>query len=146
MSSFGTVDGEKISIKGVRIIRASIDHPSDGMFLSVKGFKTDVAFKTAFNLDDKLAKAELEVRIETDSDFSEMGTCEYNIHFIFHVDNLNQLVKLENDELIVSASLQNTLASVSYSTTRGMLLDRLQNTVFQDFILPVINPGKLIHA
>lgn len=145
MSSLGAVKAEKISIIGVRIISAAIDHPSDGLFLDIKGFKTDVAFTTGFNLEDKLARAELEIKVETDSEQAEKGRCRYNIHFIYKIDNLDELVSMTADGLDVSQSLQNTLASVSYSTARGMLINRLQNTVFQDFILPVMNPDQLIN-
>lgn len=144
MSSLAAVKAEKISIIGVRIINAAIDHPSDGLFTDIKGFKTDVAFTTGFNLEDKLARAELLIKVETDSEQTEKGSCRYDIHFIYKIDNLKELVSMTNKGLEVSQSLQNTLASISYSTARGMLINRFQNTVFQDFILPIMNPDQLI--
>jgi hypothetical protein len=146
MSSFGIVDPTKIALRKVKIAKAIIEHPDDSMPIEIKGFKTDVAFKTALNLEDKLVKTELELKIETDSEGSASAICNYYIHFIFYISNLNDLAKIENNALIVSKSLHSTLASVSYSTARGMLLDRLQNTVFEDFILPIVNSNNLIKS
>jgi hypothetical protein len=41
-------------------------------------------------------------------------------------------------------SLGNALASITYSTSRGILMTRFQGTALSDFILPVINPNNLL--
>lgn len=146
MSTFGTVDPAKIALRKVKIVRATIDDSNSAVTVDIKGFRTDIVLNTALNLEDKLVKTELELKIEADSETSFTAICSYNIHFTFHVDNIDELTRLENDALTLSKSLHGTLASISYSTARGMLLDRLQNTVFQDFILPVVSSNNLVKS
>ncbi|GAO27720.1 hypothetical protein JCM15548_14569 [Geofilum rubicundum JCM 15548] len=42
--------------------------------------------------------------------------------------------------------LGNALSSVTYSTSRGILLTKMQGTALQNFVLPIINPNKLLHS
>ena len=50
----------------------------------------------------------------------------------------------KNDSIELDPGLGNALSSITYSTARGVLLTRLQGTALQNFVLPVINPNKLL--
>jgi hypothetical protein len=66
--------------------------------------------------------------------------------FIYHVENLNDLAKPDDKNLIeLHPGLAKALSSVTYSTSRGILLTRLQGTALQNFVLPIINPNTLLH-
>ena len=61
------------------------------------------------------------------------------------MDNIEEQKTKEKDEIItVHPALGNALASITYSTSRGILMTRFQGTVLSDFILPVINPNDLL--
>ncbi|TVR36943.1 MAG: hypothetical protein EA392_13955 [Cryomorphaceae bacterium] len=66
---------------------------------------------------------------------------EYVYHFYFQVDNLSQFIS-EKDA--VSAALTTTLVSMSYSTLRGIVLERTTGTLLGGVILPVINPAAFV--
>lgn len=145
MSQFGKIEPEKIQMLRVRIVKASVEQIPDLDYVKIlKGFNTSVSYKEGFNQKDKLARVELEVNVSTDTGEVTEATGVFCIHFLYHVDNLDELTAGNNGQLLVSGDLQTTLASISYSTARGILLTRFQGTIFQDFFLPVIQPGKLL--
>jgi hypothetical protein len=65
--------------------------------------------------------------------------------FIYRIENLEELASPEkNKRLHLNPALTNALSSVTYSTSRGILLTRLQGTALQHFVLPIINPNNLL--
>jgi hypothetical protein len=65
--------------------------------------------------------------------------------FIYRIENLEELAFPEkNKRLHLNPALTNALSSVTYSTSRGILLTRLQGTALQHFVLPIINPNNLL--
>jgi hypothetical protein len=61
------------------------------------------------------------------------------------VENMEELLEAdEKNKISYDAALGNAIASIVYSTSRGILMSRFQGTVFADFILPVIDPNQLL--
>lgn len=140
---------EKIEIFDFKIIKGQIESPFEFDNSKVNGHDFSLSFDTAMNIEKKLVKADFTVSIKTKSDIDVPEEAEGNFHFvfIFHVGNMDDLVdkSAENDkELKVDSSLGNALASITYSTSRGILMTRFQGTSLENFILPVINPNDLL--
>ncbi|KUJ59089.1 hypothetical protein AR687_24965 [Flavobacteriaceae bacterium CRH] len=138
---------EKIEIVDFKIIKAQINSPFDFENEKIAAHTFNVDFELGFNLSDKLIKADFSVNVETKSneDNTEEATGNFSFVYVFYVDNIEELTILENDKTItVDPALGNALASITYSTSRGILMTRFQGTVLSDFILPVINPNDLI--
>lgn len=138
---------EKIEIVDFKIIKGQINSPFDFDGLKVQGHSFNVDFELGFNIPDKLIKADFKVDIKTKSEKedTEEAKGEFSFVYIFHVDNIHELTKLEQDGTVtLSPALGNALASITYSTSRGILMVRFQGTALSHFILPVINPNKLI--
>ncbi len=145
MSDFGRVEAEQIVLLEVMIVKALVEHPDGHRFVDVKGFQFDMSYASSINLAEKLVKAELYIQVGTDSEQTEEAKGEFRLAFIYKINNLQDLTKTtEEEQILVSGELDFTLASISYSTARGILLTRFQGTVFRDFILPVINPNQLL--
>lgn len=138
---------DKIEIVDFKIIKGQINSPFDFEIEKVEGHTFNVDFELGFNLDDKLVKADFSVNVETKSketDIEEaIGT--FSFVYVFYVDNIEELTTLEKDKTVtLHQSLGNALASITYSTSRGILMTRFQGTALSDFILPVINPNNLL--
>ena len=56
----------------------------------------------------------------------------------------SKMIYLKEEEITIDANLGNALASISYATSRGILMTRFQGTALEDFILPVIDPNDLL--
>lgn len=139
-------DAEKLSIVEFKLLKGQVEASENFVVENTKDYKIDNHLELAFNLDEKLAKADFIVDITANSKESR-EEAKANFHFVyfFKVDNLNELAIINDKNLMdVNSALANALSSISYSTSRGILLTRLQGTPLQGFILPVINPNSLI--
>lgn len=138
---------EKIEIVKFKIIKGQINSPFDFEEDKVEGHSYNVNFELGFNIPDKLIKADFSVNVETKSNKESaeeaMGT--FSFVYVFRVDNIEELTKSEKDNTVsISPALGNALASITYSTSRGILMTRFQGTALSNFILPVINPNELL--
>jgi hypothetical protein len=140
------IDPKKIIIREFRLIKGQIDSPFDFRISDIKSFAFDVDFNTGFNLEENLIKADINIKVSTVSgETTQEAECTYNFVFIFFVENLTEHAQLAEDKTIDwNPFLANAIASITYSTSRGILLSRFQGTVMKDFMLPVINPDALL--
>jgi len=145
MSKFGRLIPNKIHLLQVNIVRGFIDNPPGINAGDIVGFEVGMGYFNGFNLDEKLVKTELEIKIASKhKEESPRARGLFRLNFLFSLDNFDELVKLDQSKLKVSNSLGNALASISYSTARGILLTRFQGTILNDLILPVIDPNELL--
>lgn len=139
---------EKISILEFKMVKGQVDVPEDFDAEKVVGHQIENSLQLGFNLDEKLIKADFVIDLKTQSNEpnSKEATGNFHLVFIYQIENLQDLAKTDENNLIeLHPGLTNAISSVTYSTARGILLTRLQGTAFQNFILPVINPNKLLH-
>jgi len=77
-----------------------------------------------------------------ENDFQLFEHCSR--HF-FGIKNNNKLIKKDKDReyLDLPEELFVTFTSIAYSTTRGLVIEKLGGTRFADVMLPVVDPKKL---
>ncbi len=147
MSDKNIFDPEKITLIDFKMIKGQVDTPENFDISKVKGHQLDNSLQLGFNLEEKLAKADFTVSVQTNSKGKNESEATGNFHliFIYRIENLEELaIPAKNSRLVLNSGLSNALSSVSYSTSRGILLIRLQGTALQNFVLPIINPNKLL--
>lgn len=147
MSHNQVFDPDKLSIREFKFIKGQVDTPEDFVMEKVEGYHSENTLQFAFNLAEKLVKSDFTVEIRTDSKNANKTEAVgiFHLVFIFRVENLDELAKQDENNIIeLDAGLGNALSSVTYSTSRGILLTRLQGTALDKFILPIINPNKLL--
>lgn len=148
MQDKNVFDPEKITLIDFKMIKGQVDTPENFDISKVVGHQLDNSLQLGFNLEDKLAKADFTVSVKTDSKGENESEATGNFHliFIYRIENLEELaIPEKNKRLNLNPGLANALSSVTYSTSRGILLTRLQGTALQNFVLPIINPNKLLH-
>lgn len=143
-----SLDVRQMELIEFQLIKGAIESPFEFNLDKVDGHEFGVNFNMGFNLEDGLLKADFEVNITTKSNIEqEEAHGQFTFAFIFRINNLNTLVSFEEyDEHtpIVDGHLANAIASVTYSTSRGILLTRFQGTALRNFMLPIINPNDLL--
>jgi hypothetical protein len=139
------IQTDKITIREFRLIKGQIDSPFDFKISNIKSFDFKVDFNTGFNLEEGLVKADFAINISSVSkEPTTEATSTYHFVFLFHVDDLKENAQLAEDKSMDwNPFLANAIASITYSTSRGILMSRVQGTVMQDFILPVVDPNTL---
>ena len=143
----GILVPEKINIVNTQIVKCNIDSPFDFSMENIEGHSFDLDFELAFNLDDSMVKADFVLNVSTKSkeevEIESVGA--FHFVYVFHVENLNELaIPDENKEISLHGGLGNALASITYSTSRGILIARLKGTGLENFVLPVIDPNSLL--
>lgn len=143
----GKLIPEKINIVNTQIVKCNISCPFDVSLENVQGHEYNLEFELAFNLDDSMVKADFELTVTTKSAEQVESEASGDFHFVFiyHIENLNELaVPNKNKEITLHGGLGNALASITYSTSRGMLFSQLRGTGLEGFMLPVIDPNTLL--
>jgi hypothetical protein len=138
----------KIHLVRIEILKCHIDSPFELSVERIKGHEFKMDFDLGFNLEDKLIKADFKLSVVSKSDATnvEEATGEFQFAFIFNVENLNELAILDKKKHItIDGKLGNAIASITYSTTRGILFTRLKGTSLEGFLLPIIDPNDLLH-
>lgn len=139
------IQPNKISIREFRLVKGLIDSPFDFKLSEIKSFDFKVDLKTGFNLEEGLIKADFIIDVATISNQPVMeSTCNYHFVFLFHVEDLKEHAVIGADMGVDwNPYLANAIASITYSTSRGILMSRFQGTIMKDFILPVVDPNSL---
>lgn len=140
---------EKLSIIDFRLVNAKISTPEAFEISEIKGYDLKTELKFGYNLKDKIVKADFNISIKalSKSDIETEATLDYDLVYFYLVENIEELVfDVKDQGLKIDSGLGNALSSVTYSTSRGVLMTRLQGTVFQDFVLPIINPNSLLKS
>lgn len=130
----------------VKIVEGSVESHEEFELNRIIAFDPDCSLRIFLGLKAHLLKAELKIWVDTESEPSQAEAHgHFHFHFIYHVKALDQWIhEMENGDTNMDPGLQNAVASVSYSTARGILISRFQGTVFQRFVLPIINPNDLL--
>lgn len=141
------VQPDKIYIADIQIIKCNIDCPFAFSTEDVQSHEYHIDFDLGFNLEDNLVKADFKLEITTISsdEVETEATGIFHFIYIFNVENLKDLAVADvKKEIILDGGLGNALASITYSTSRGILFCRLKGTGLESFILPVIDPNSLL--
>lgn len=137
---------DSVSLIEVRIVEGRVESHEEFESSRIKAFDPDCALKIFLDPKENLVRGDLKVWVDTESEPAQPEAHgHFHFNFYFFVADLQQwLQQAQDGATFMEPSLQNAIASVSYSTARGILISRFQGTAFSRFILPVINPNDLL--
>lgn len=142
------VDPEKIHLVGIRVLKAhyEVESAIQDAEIEISDYQIGLKSETGFNYEINQMRFLLYIKmVGIDSKGEPVGVKgEYWLEYLYKIDNLNDFVEEDGDTKLVSAILGATIAGISYSTARGIILDRTQATDFNGVLLPIINPYKLL--
>ncbi len=134
---------ENFHLFHLQIIESSISSSSK---IEDLNFKIDVAHTTMHNIDQKRIKIGLMVSIvgikeDKDTDVKAF----FNIDFHYIIDDFERFYELnEKEHLTFNGTFISVLLGISYSTARGIIYERLNDTSLEGVILPIISPVKML--
>jgi hypothetical protein len=142
------IDVSQLILEQVQLEQASVYHPEAFDDSQIASFVQDVTHELALNEPDKRYRVRLSFSIKTTmKDNSEPAEGRFTLQFFFLVKDLDRwLTDTEDKGVAVESILASTLAGISYSTARGILLTRFQGTAFQNIILPIISPMQMVFS
>ncbi len=144
----GNLVPEDITLLRVNVLNVNISATNEYMDKPVKheGLEMKTGSDIALNLEENACRIRLFFVFDVVNDQKrEVGLkAEIGLEYHFKVREINRFIdKDQRLALSVAASLIN----IAYSTSRGIILEKTQNTFFHGIILPVVDSTKLLpHA
>lgn len=138
------IDPSKIHIKHIEELFSEIDEldsSNDNKKIEIK-----VAHNSAYDVSQNGFLLGLQIVFESHEE-NNISECKFRYNFYFEVDNLSEMYSLNEDDLPVFQKLfVATLSGISYSTLRGIIMEKTSNTPWGTLILPVIDPSKILES
>lgn len=122
-----TLTNETISLEGKDEIKESLEF--------------GVEHEMMHNLEEKKIKYGIRVNF---LDSKKNTIADINYDFFFEVDDLEENYQIINNKPLFDGQFVAALLGIVYSTTRGVLLSKFENTPLKNQLLPVINVPDLI--
>lgn len=144
------VDPEKIHLVNIKTIKGNIDAATDIDINAIATHQFSFELGTGINIEENIIGLHLVVAIEArdKGDNPLKITGSYTHEIVFKVDNLADFLEPViidgNTTYNIDAGFGSTLASIAYSTIRGIIFTRTQGTSLGSVVLPVIDPKKLM--
>lgn len=148
------INPQDIHLLKISIFKSFIERQEkflDQPFIEPKNYSFSFAQKSAFNHKEKMVRIQLFILLKAQGDnATNLGIQgEFGIEFHYKIENFdNHYTTDENGKLLYDASLGATLMSISYSTSRGIILQQTQGSIISlsGVIMPVINPTDLLNS
>ena len=149
MAKKALVKPDLIHLINIRILKAHFEVSPDRLDESFGDAELDMGVKSesAFNIDEKSMRFRLFIKIKgSDESSNQVLSGDYHIEYHYRIENMKEFVDSgnEGEEYSINPILGATIAGISYSTARGILLDRTMATDFNGILLPVVDPNQLI--
>ena len=139
---------EKMHLVGIKVFRSHLDTTMEFMEKpqEVKDFEFGLSHHTGFNSEENSVGLRLFVKLQGVNPTGEkVGIeAEYGIEFHYIIENLSDYISGKANKATMDAGFAATILGISYSTARGIILERMQGTFFASVILPVINPFQAL--
>jgi hypothetical protein len=144
MSAFNP---NKVQIRDFKMLKGQVETPEHLEMPTELAFDSEFHLSLGLHAADKLMRVDLGVEIVARSSSTAESPIKGSFLFVFvyEIENFSELVEFSEAAVPkVNASLSVALAGITYSTVRGILMTRLQGTLLEKFIMPVINPADLL--
>lgn len=138
---------ESVEFLGFRVDQFKVEAEEGFDPQKIKGFTTNSVLEIGLNPAQRRLQSILrsEVNSVGDSDKTKSASGSFVVVFTFDVSNFEELVRSDKKgELTTDYDLALSIASITYSTARGILLVKCQGTPLFGAVLPVINPADLL--
>ncbi len=136
------IDSNKIHLLNITITESSIEDKSFG--IEPDDFDFSIESNHAFNEKENFIKIEFLITIN--GEYKENDECSlkatFQLTYVFGIDNFEEL--FNKDTMAIDNRLGITVTSIAYSSSRGIIFEKLRGTFLANFILPVIRPADLM--
>jgi hypothetical protein len=133
-----------IVVQNIHLLRVEVMQQKLNViaFKKLKQHHLNVGHKMAHNLKDERIKLELVFSFDNSQKISLLF---FQIDFHFHVNHLSDFYQLkEETQPVFSGHFIATLLGISFSTARGIILEKLNNAGIPNIILPVVSPQEML--
>lgn len=139
----GKVVPEEIHLLKVNVIRSNIN--TEDFYLDdpvlPHGTAIELGKDIGYNYDEGAARYRLYFKFEgLAEDDTPLGiNADIGLEYHFRVDNFSRFIQKTKEGSKLDLSICASMMAIAYSTSRGIIIERTQNTFFKGIILPVLD-------
>lgn len=141
------IQTDKILLEDITLLKSAVNSSDEYLENPTKPESVVMTLLTAprFDFSQNQCRFRLNIALSgQDAAQKNSGlSAEFLIDFIFIIENLSEFILEKNGAPQIQMILGATLLGISFSTARGIVLERTKGTPFAGFILPVINPSQV---
>lgn len=142
MSKKSAFDAAKVNFVQLFVRKSNIDFDSSLSNDNITGYEMKLGKDIKYNFDDKMCRVILDFEFDSSSDDNEKAKAIFSIEIHFKIENMEELCAHSDTGVTIDMTLPAHLVGMAYSTSRGIVYERLQSTPFKGLLLPVIDPYK----
>jgi hypothetical protein len=138
---------EKIHIAQINVIHCHISTGNEYLNHPVKWDKIGISIRKedAYSFENKGCRFRLYFKCVALKNSIELDlTADIGIEYYFKVENFSDFVIKDGDQNKIDIQLGSTLLAIAFSTSRGIILEKTQNTYFRGIILPIVDPNSVL--
>jgi hypothetical protein len=138
---------EKIHIAQINVIHCHISTGDEYLNNPVKWDNIGISIRKedAYSFENKGCRFRLFFKCVAMKKERELDlNAEIGIEFHFIVENFADFISKEGEHNKISLELSSTLLAIAFSTSRGIIVEKTQNTYFRGIILPVVDPVAVL--
>lgn len=145
----GSYQIDKVRLNDIVITNAKIENNTELTAIDKKiyGHKYTYGFKAGADIQAKKLRVaftcEMVTEMKSNTEEQLDITANFEVTYIFTVDNLNELATIEDEVLTIKDDLLIAIFNIAYATSRGVIYTRCQGTIINNFILPIVSDHKL---
>jgi hypothetical protein len=133
-------NSEYVTLAKVQVVNQMIKFDSEDN----EDMSLNIGKKIDYFFEKKMARVRLIFDIFKGDNPSENTLTSFHIDFHFHVSNMEECIDKKDENINIDAVMVSHLIAIAYSTSRGIIIERLYNTPYKHTILPIIDPYKLL--
>ena len=142
ISKKSAFDAAKVNFIQLFVRKSNIDFDSSLSNDNIYGYEMKLGKDIKYNFDDKMCRVILDFEFDSSSDDNEKAKAVFSIGIHFKIENMEELCVHSDTGVTIDMTLPAHLVGMAYSTSRGIVYERLQSTPFKGLLLPVIDPYK----
>lgn len=142
------IQPDKIQLSEVVVLKSTVNGEDHYLKRPSKPEKVELGVSAVPKFDLSQNQCHFRLQILLSGHNTEGIPIGFNADFLFDfhfiVENMADFAVLQKGETKIRPILGATLMGICFSTARGMVIERTKGTPFAGFILPVINPSKVL--
>jgi len=144
----GNLVPEDITLLRVNVLNVNIQATKEYMDKPVKheGLEMKTGSDIALNLEENACRIRLFFGFKAVSEQEKDIGLDADIGLEYHF-KVKELKRFTDKDQRLGLSVAASLINIAYSTSRGIILEKTQNTYFHGIIIPVVDSTKILpHA
>ncbi|MGL5892941.1 MAG: hypothetical protein ACRC3B_23825, partial [Bacteroidia bacterium] len=127
---------DAISMLSLTITKSLLEYDFDFNNEEIDSFEFEYSFDLKISPESEQIKTVFQLKIETVSNIPQKeASGVFEFVYLYKVDEISRYIKASGGNYKMKPVLANSIAAITYSTSRGVLMMQTRNSAIEKFIL-----------